>query len=172
VTAEFRRLGKRGAYRLGRLRAQGIRESRPPRPFRPRFTRHRWHRWSTSTWLLGVLAGAVVIAASTTVGWWFVPFVVGLGAGLANRVGGWPWRLAVPAVAVMAATGWAAPLWIGALRGLAYGGVARVIAALTGLPGGAVAGVLLTLLVAVVQAICGYWLGRALTPRLAEDLFR
>jgi hypothetical protein len=172
VTAEFRRLGKRGAYRLGKLRAQGVRETRRPRPFRPRFTRHRWHRWSTSTWLLGLLAGAVVIAASTTVGWWFVPFVVGLGAGLANRVGGWPWRLAVPAVAVMAAAGWAAPLWIGALRGLAYGGVARVIAALTGLPGGAVAGVLLTLLVAVVQAICGYWLGRALTPRLAEDLFR
>jgi hypothetical protein len=172
VTAEFRRLGKRGAYRLGQLRAQGVRESRPPRPFRPRFTRHRWHRWSTSTWLLGLLAGAVIIAAATPVGWWFMPFVVGLAAGFANRVGGWPWRLAVPAVAVMAAVGWAAPLWIGVLRGLPYGGVARVIAALTGLPGGAAAGVIGTLLVAVVQALIGYWLGRALTPRLAEDLFR
>jgi hypothetical protein len=172
VTAEFRRLGKRGAYRLGQLRAQGLRESRPPKLFRPRFTRHRWHRWPTSTWLLSLLAGAVVIAAATKVGWWFAPFVVGLAAGFANRVGGWPWRLAVPAVAVMAAVGWAAPLWIGALRGLPYGGVARVIAGLTGLPGGAAAGVVLTLFVAVLQAITGYWLGRALTPRLAPDLFR
>jgi hypothetical protein len=63
-------------------------------------------------------------------------------------------------------------LWIGVLRGLPYGGVARVIAALTGLPGGAAAGVVLTLLIAVLEAITGYWLGRALTPRLAEDLFR
>jgi hypothetical protein len=172
VTAEFRRLGKRGAYRLGQLRAQGIRESRPPTPFRPRFARHRWHRWSTSSWLLALLAGVVVIAVATAVGWWFMPFVVGVGAGLANRIGGWPWRLAVPAVAVMAAVGWAGPLWIGVLRGLPFGGVARVIAALTGLPGGAAAGVGVTLLIAVAQALTGYWLGRALTPRLAEDLFR
>jgi hypothetical protein len=172
VTAEFRRLGKRGAYRLGKLRAQGIREARQPRQFRPRFARHRWHRWSTSTWLFGMLAGAVVIAATAALGWWFVPFVAGFGAGLANRAGGWPWRLAVPAVAVMAAVGWAAPLWIGVLRGLPYGGVARVIAALTGLPGGAAAGMIVTILIAVVQAIPGYWLGRALTPRLAADLFR
>jgi hypothetical protein len=172
VTAEFRRLGKRGAYRLGQLRAQGVRESRPPKTFRPRFTRHRSHRWSTTTWLLGLLAGAVMIAEATTVGWWFVPFVAGLGAGFANRAGGWPWRVAVPAVAVMAAVGWAAPLWGGVLRGLPYGAVARVIAALTGLPGGAAAGVIVTLLLAVVQALTGYWLGRALTPRLAGDLFR
>ncbi len=172
MTAEFRRLGKRGAYRLGRLRAQGVGESRAPAPFRPRFARHRWRRWSSTTWLLSLLAGAVVIAASTAVGWWFVPFVVGVGAGFANRAGGWPWRVAVPAVAVMAAAGWAAPLWVGVLRGLPYGGVARVIAALTGLPGYPAVGVVLTVLIAAVQAVVGYWLGRALTPRLADDLFR
>jgi hypothetical protein len=172
VTAEFRRLGKPGAYRLGRLRSPGVREQRRPEPFRPRFARHRWRRWSTPTWLLGLLAGSVVIAAATAVGWWFMPFVAGVGAGLANRVGGWPWRVAMPAVAVMAAVGWATPLWLGALRGLPYGGVARVVAALTGLPGDAAAGLVLTLLIAVVQAVTGYWLGRALTPRLADDLFR
>jgi hypothetical protein len=172
VTAEFRRLGKRGAYRLGQLRAQGAGEPRKPAQFRPRFARHRWHRWSTSTWLLALLAGAAVIAAAAAVGWWFVPFVAGVGAGLANRIGGWPSRLAVPAVAVMAALGWAAPLWVGTLRGMPNGGVARVIAALTGLPGDAAAGVVLTLLIAVAQAVTGYWLGRAVTPRLPEDLLR
>ena len=172
MTAEFRRLGKRGAYRLGQLRAQGVGEHRRPRPFRPRFARHRAHRWPVSVWLLGLLAGAVVIAAATWVGWWFVPFAAGLGAGLANRVAGWPARTAVPAVAAMGAVGWAVPLWLGALRGEPYGAVARVIAALAGLPGYAAVGLGLTVLVAVVQAVTGYWLGRALTPSPADDLFR
>jgi hypothetical protein len=172
VTADFRRLGKRGAYRLGQLRAQGIREPRRPRLAKPRFSRHRWYRWLTSTWLLGLLGGAVVIAAATIVGWWFAPFVAGVGAGFANRAGERSWRTALPAVAVMAAVGWAAPLWLGALRGQPYGAVARVIAALTGLPGYTAVGIVLTVLVAVIQALVGYWLGRALTPRLADHLFR
>jgi hypothetical protein len=172
VTAEFRRLGKRGAYRLGQLRAQGVGERRRPTPFQPRFARHRAHQRSTLTWLLYLLAGAVVIAATTAVGWWFVPFAAGVGAGLANRTGGWPSRVAVPAVAAMAAAGGAAPLWLGALRGLPYGAVARVIAALTGLPAAAAVGIALTVAIAVVQAVTGYWLGRALTPRPAADLFR
>jgi hypothetical protein len=172
VTAEFRRLGKRGAYRLGRLRAQGVAEQRQPTPFRPRFTRYRPHRWPASTWLLGLLAGVVAIAETTAVGWWFVPFVAGVGAGLANRAGGWRWRVALPAVVVMAAAGWVAPLWLGALRGQPYGAVARVIAALTGLPAFPVVGIAATVLIAVVQAVVGYWLGRALTPRPVDDLFR
>jgi hypothetical protein len=172
VTAEFRRLGKRGAYRLGQLRAQGIREHRPPRQLRPRFARHRPRRWSTFTWLISLLAGALVIAAAAAVGWWFVPFAAGVAAGFANRAGDWSWRVAVPAVAVMAAVGWAAPLSLGALRGLPYGDVARVIAALTGLPADAVVGLVLTVSIAVVQAVTGYWLGRALTLRPAADPFR
>ncbi|MGH3303788.1 MAG: hypothetical protein ACRDOK_19345 [Streptosporangiaceae bacterium] len=172
MTAEFRRLGKRGAYRLGQLRAQGVGEPRPPKQFRPRFARHRPHQWSTLTCLVFLLGGAVVISAATAVGWWFVPFVAGVGAGLANRAGSWPWRVAVPAIAAMAAAGWAAPLWLGVLRGLPYGPVARVIAALTGLPADAAVGMVLTVAIAVVQAVTGYWLGRALTPRSAPDLFR
>jgi hypothetical protein len=172
VTAEFRRLGKRGAYRLGQLRAQGVGERRPPKQFRPRFARYRPRVWSTTTWLAGLAGGAVVIAAATAVGWWFVPFMAGAGAGFANRAGVWPWRVAVPAVASMAAVGWVAPLVLGALRGLPYGAVARVIAALTGLPADAAMGMVLTVVIAVLQALTGYWLCRALTPRLAEDLFR
>jgi uncharacterized membrane protein YeaQ/YmgE (transglycosylase-associated protein family) len=72
----------------------------------------------------------------------------------------------------MAAVGWAAPLLLGPLRGLPYGAVARVIAALAGLPADAAMGMVLTVVIAVVQALTGYWLGRALTLRSAEDLFR
>ena len=122
-------------------------------------------------WLAGLLTGAVVIAAATIAGWWFVPFVAGLGAGLANRAGNWPVRVAVPAVAAMAAVGWGVPLWHSGRHVGRYAELAR-IAALTGLPRSVAAGLLLTVLVAVVQAVTGYWLGRAVTPRVADDLFR
>jgi hypothetical protein len=172
VTAEFRRLGKRGAYRLGQLRAQGVAGHRPPKQLRPRFGRHRPHHWSTFTWLIGLLAGALVIAGTAAVGWWFVPFIAGVAAGFANRAGDWRWRVAVPAVALMAAAGWAAPLLFGVLRGQPYGAVARVIAALSALPADAAAGLVLTVAIAVVQAITGYWLGRALTLWPARDPLR
>src|SRR4029077_20455000 len=106
------------------------------------------------------------------VGWWFVPFVAGLAAGFTNRAGGWPWRGAVAAVALMAAAGWPVALLFCALRGQPYGGVARVIAALTGLPAGAPAGLLLTVAIATVQVVTGYWLGRALTLRRTAGPFR
>lgn len=169
MTAEFKRLGKRGSYRLGQLRAQGIARHAPPVPFQPRFGRRPDHRWPVSAWLLGLLGGLLVIVAGAVVGWWFVPFVVGVLAGLANRIGGWPARFAVPAVALMAAAGWAAPLWWSVLRGEPYGAVARVIAALLGLPGFAAVGMVVTVLVAVSQALAGYWLGRAITPRPADE---
>lgn len=168
MTAEFRRLGKRGAYRLGQLRAQGVGEHRSPKQYRPRFGRHHPHRWSTLTWLIGVLVGAVVIAAATGLGWWFVPFVIGIAAGVANRSGGWPPRVALPAIVVIAAVGCAAPLWLGVLRGRPSG-AARVIATLIGLPADSAAGLLLTVAIAVLQAVIGYWLGRALTPRPMAD---
>jgi hypothetical protein len=168
VTTEFRRLGKSGAYRLGQLRAQGIKQQQPPTPFRPRFIRPD-HRWPTSTWLLGLLAGGLSIMATALAGLWFIPFLVGVVAGLANWIGAWRTIVAVPAVAVMAAVGWAAPLWFGVLRGQPYGAVARVIAAMLGLGGHAAAGMAVTVLVAVVLALAGYWAGRAVTPRPAED---
>jgi len=168
MTAEFKRLGKRGSYRLGRLRAQGLAERPRPVPFRPRFVRPS-HRWPLSVWLLALAAGGLLIVAGTVVGWWFMPFAVGLLAGLANRIGGWPAHAALPAVAVMAAVGWGAPLWWLILTGQPLGAVARVVAAIAGLPGYAAVGMVVAVLVAVVQAIVGYWLGRALTPRPAED---
>ena len=168
MTADFRRLGKRGSYRLGQLRTQGVPGQQPPVPFRPRFVRP-YHRWPLSAWLLGLLAGVLLIAAGAAIGWWFMPFVVGLLAGLANHVGRWPTRIALPAVAAVCAAGWVAPLWWSVLSGAPYGGVARVIAALLGLPGFAAVGIVLTVLIAVVQGMTAYWLGRALTPLPMED---
>jgi hypothetical protein len=147
MTADFKRLGKRGSYRLGRLRAQGVAHSQPPSPFRPRFTR-RDHRWPVSVWLLGYLAGVLLIIAGAAIGWWFVPFAAGVLAGLVNWIGRWPTRIA--------------------LRGQPYGAQARVIAALLGLPAYSAVGVAVTLLVAAAQAVAGYWLGRALTPLPSE----
>lgn len=168
MTTEFKRLGKRGSYRLGKLRAQGIKVAGPPPPFRPSFARsHR--RGPASAWLLVLLAGALAIWWGAALGWWFLPFATGLAAGLANRIGGWQPRIAVPAVALMAAAGWGIAVWWQvAGHHQADGAVARVIAALGGLPAYAATGVLVTLLVAAVQAVTGYWLGRALTPWPAD----
>ncbi|HEY2504919.1 MAG TPA: hypothetical protein VGI58_00240 [Streptosporangiaceae bacterium] len=166
MTAEFKRLGRRGAYRLGDLRYKAGQEPGGP-AFRPRFTRPD-RSAATSVWLLGLLAGSVVIIAGTALGLWFMPFAVGLLAGVANGVGRWPPRVAMPAVAATATAGWAIPLGWSVLRGAAYGPVAREIAAQVGLPGYAAVGMIAVVLVAVIQALVGYWLGRALAPRPAS----
>jgi hypothetical protein len=161
---DVKRLGKRGSYRLGKLRAQGVGAAAPLSPFRPSFTRPL-HRGPVSLWLLGALAGTAVIAGGAAIGWWFVPFIVGLAAGLANYLGEWRARVLLPAVALVAIIGWAVPLALPALHGVPVGATARVIAALAGLPAHASVTIALTLLIPVIQALAGLWLGRALTPR-------
>jgi hypothetical protein len=165
--ADLKRLGKRGSYRLGRLRAQGIGEALPPAPFRPWFQRPR-HAGIGAAWLLGFFAGIAVIVAGAWFGLWFLPFVVGVVAGLADRFGNWGGRIMLPAVAAMAVVGWAIPLCWSALHGEPLAATARVVAALAGLPPYAALAITLTLLVAVIQAAVGLWLGRALTPRRPE----
>jgi hypothetical protein len=159
---DVKRLGKRGSYRLGRLRVQGTVRAAPPVPLRPRFRRPE-HRGSAFGWVLAVVAGTAVIAGGAAAGLWFVPLVAGVAAGLASR--GWRWRVVVITVSGMALAGWGLPLWWQAWSGAPVGGTARVIAALLGLPPHAAAGVLAALLIAVVQALAGLWLGRALTAR-------
>jgi hypothetical protein len=167
VTAEFKRLGKDRAYRLGRLGTQGVPTTRREAPLRPQFARPD-HRWPIGTWLTGLVAGVLLVIGGAAVGWWFMPFVVGLLAGVANWVGGWPATVAVPAVALAGAVGWAEPLAIAALRGLWDGAGARITAGQAGLPATTAAAVALTIAVAAAQAVVGYWLGRALTPRPAR----
>jgi hypothetical protein len=168
MTSDLKRLGKRGAYRLGQLRVQGVAGDQAPTRFQPRFVRPH-HRWPTSTWLLGLLAGVLLIVGSAVLGWWFMPFAAGVLAGLANRIGRWRARVALPAVAIVAALGWAVPMVWSVLNNQPYAAVARVIAALLGLPANPAVGIAVTLIVAVVQAVIGYWLGRAFTPMPAED---
>ena len=74
-------------------------------------------------------------------------------------------RATLPAVGLVAAAGWGAALaWLALRVGLPEQPVARTIAALGGLPAHAAAGIAVTLLVAVIQAAAGLWLGRALAP--------
>jgi len=170
--AEFRRLGKPGAYRLGLLRKQGIQQRRPPALFRARFARRRDFRWRAQVWLLSLLASIAVIAGATAVGLVFVPLLAGLAAGVANRTGAWPPRVALPAVAATAGLGWILPFALGGAHGNAGGQLARSVGALTGLPAGAAVVAALTMLIAVVQALAGYYLARVITPRLLDDEIR
>lgn len=164
MTSDLKRLGKRGSYRLGRLRAQGIGGPRAPLPLRVSFARPS-HYGPLSLWLLLALAGTAAAWGGAVAGLWFAPFVVGVAAGVANRFGGWRARVTIPVVALMAAVGWGIELAWMELHGLPAKATAHVIAALLGLPPHAAIGIAVTLLIAVVQALVGLWLGRALTPR-------
>jgi hypothetical protein len=114
---------------------------------------------------LACLAGAVIVAAGALAGWWFLPFLAGLAAGLAVRLGRLRLRAALAAAVAVAAAGWGAALaWLALRDGLPEVAVARSIAALAGLPASAAVAIAVTLLVAVVQAAAGLWLGRALAP--------
>ena len=142
-----RKLGKRGSYRLGRLGAPPAPHTPWPSAHYPSFAPRR--RGPAAAWLLACLAGAVIVAAGALAGWWFLPFVAGLAAGLAVRFGRLRLRTALAATVAVVATGWGAALaWL-ALRD----GLPEVAAAIA-----------VTLLVAVVQAAVGLWLGRALAP--------
>jgi hypothetical protein len=128
--------------------------------------RDRYRPVSAWSWLVVVLAGALIIALTAELGWWFVPFLAGLAVGLIAPRQGWRLRHTVPAVLVMTLVGWGVPLyWPAVVQSQPVGATARVIAALAGLPAYAFTGVLVTLLVAVLQAVVGLWLSRALTPR-------
>jgi len=120
----------------------------------------------TLRWVAG-LAALVLIAV--VLGWWFMPFAIGLVAGLLNRIASRRTRVALPAVLAAALVGWGLALgWLGR-HGLPFAAVERVIAAVHGFPHSATAGVTVTLLVAAAQVTAGYWLGRALTPRPLDD---
>ena len=166
--AEVDRMGKRGSYRLGGLGPLSAGPARPSRPLRPSFVRPE-HPGTTAGWILGAVAGTVLIAGGSAIGLWFTPFVVGLAAGLLMRWGGWRLRVSGPAVVIMAAAGWGLALWVPVLRGLPLGATARTIAVTAGLPALAVLVFCAALAVSVVLGLAGLWLGRALTPRPGRD---
>ena len=112
-------------------------------------------------WVACLVLLAVVVAATAWAGAWFVPFIAGVGAGVASL----RWRRMVLLAAAASVAGWAIPLWVQALGGLPVGATARAIAGLGGLPPYAGVTIVLTLLLAALQALAGAWLARALLPR-------
>jgi hypothetical protein len=130
-------------------------------PARPR----SWTRQGRRLRLEYAGVAVAACAAGTYAGFWFVPFVIGIGAGVlsARRV-----RLTVIPAMAGAMAGWAIPLWVLALRGLPVGATARTVAALAGLPPYAGVAVAVTLLLAALQVLAGAWLARAVIPRRRE----
>jgi hypothetical protein len=115
----------------------------------------------------GMLAASGVICSlAAYLGAWWVPFLVGVAAGLLGVTGRFP-RGGVLAALAGAVLGWAVLLWALALAGLPAGATAHVIAALAGLPPYAAVAVAATLLLAALQVLVGAWLARAVTPRKA-----
>src|ERR1700677_197291 len=159
--ADPRRLGKRGAYRLGAEREASAAARRRPGAREPSFGTTR-SRGPLLAWLAACAVTAVILGLGAAFGLWFLPFVAGIAAGA------WRCRVrAALALAVLAViAGWGAALWWPALSGAPSGATARVIAALAGLPPHAAVGVAATLLIGVLQALAALWLTRAVTYRL------
>ncbi|WP_031507102.1 hypothetical protein [Streptomyces megasporus] len=112
-----------------------------------------------------VAGSTAAIALGTLIGAWFMPFLVGAAVGAVGRLrSARLWRGA-SAVALAGALGWALPLGRQALGGAPVGEVARTAAALAGLPPLATVTVSAALLIAVVQALVGFWVGRTVVPR-------
>ncbi len=112
-----------------------------------------------------VLVLALVLCSlGAYLGLWWLPFVVGVAAGLpgvTGRLG----RGAVLAATAGAALGWALSLAAMALASLPVGATARIIAGLAGLPPYAGVTVVVVLLLAALQVLVGAWLARAVSPR-------
>jgi hypothetical protein len=159
--ADPKRLGRRGAYRFGGLRAPERPAKRPPAAHHPSFRRRRSPA-EVAWWLAGYAAAAALLGLGATLGLWFLPFVAGI------VVGAGPWRVrpALGLVALAVAVGWSAAFWWPATSGAPMGPTARTVAALAGLPPYAAVGVASPLLVGVVQVVAGFWLARAVTYRV------
>jgi hypothetical protein len=156
--ADPKRLGRRGAYRLGELRSAAKPPPRLPARHEPSFGSRR-PRGSPVWWLAACAVTAALLGLGAGFGLWFGPFVAGAVAG----AGPWRTRPALGLVVLAVAAGWGAALWWPALSGAPAGATARAVAALAGLPAYAGVGVAGTLLIGIVQAVVAVWLARAVT---------
>ena len=102
---------------------------------------------------VAIVAGWALVVVTQPMGLWWMTVVCGLGLGL--LVPGW--RAGVGALLV-GALGWGIPL-LWESQGAPVGSVADVLGGLLGIPGAAA--VVVTLLVSVVLALAGAWVGIA-----------
>lgn len=120
-----------------------------------------WYRHRRAAALVGGgVLGVLVIAIGASAGIWFLPFVAGLIIGLAAR--NRTLRSVLLTAAAIAVAGWAIPLAWQAAHGEPVVATARIAAALAGLPASAGLVLGVTVLVAVIQALTGVWVGRAI----------
>ncbi|GAB7187002.1 hypothetical protein ATKI12_6833 [Kitasatospora sp. Ki12] len=118
--------------------------------------------------LLAALGGVTValVAAGSLLGLWYLPFPCGLLIGAVTAARGLRARTAVLTGTAAALAGWGVPLLWRAATGEAVAGTARTVAALAGLPAWASLVIAITLLIGLVQALLGVWLGRTATAAL------
>ena len=106
-------------------------------------------------------AGAALIALSTAIHLWPMPFLVALAlAILAIRRRA---RIAVLCATTAAAVGWSLPLIWRGIAGEPVLGTARVTAGLAGLPAIGWLAIVLTILLAVLQALAAVWVTRTVS---------
>jgi hypothetical protein len=117
--------------------------------------------------VLTAVGGAALIWGGALLGIWFGPLIVGVLAGACFR---WARVRLTPALAAAYAAaigGWSVPFVVRAGQGQPVAATAREVAALAGLPAHAAIVIALMLVVAVLQASAGFWVGWA-----TADLFR
>jgi hypothetical protein len=105
-----------------------------------------------------ILLAVDVIIGGAVLGFWFIPFLVGVAMGLTLR---WRRRWIAATATIVAVVGWGIPLAWPALSGMPVTATARTVAALAGLPASAGLMLALTLLLGVIQVLTGAWLARA-----------
>src|SRR5258707_14432513 len=105
---------------LGGLGLPGAGRRDPPPASRLSFAPPQ-HRGSALGWLLAAILGILLLAAGAMLGLWFMPFLLGLAAGVAMRWGEWRLRVTIPAGLIIAAAGGGPALMAPAIPGQPVG---------------------------------------------------
>jgi hypothetical protein len=107
--------------------------------------------------------GAAVVAGGAALGLWYLPFFAGAVAGVVGKRIRSRFIKSTAVLLLLGPLAWASVLLVRALTGDTVGGTAHTVAALAGLPPLAASTIVLTLLIALLQAASGAWLGRVLS---------
>lgn len=114
------------------------------------------------------LAGIAVVWAGAAAGLWFLPFATAVLVAAAAGVAGLRAATTFAAACLIALGGWGFPLAWMSMSGEPVGATALVVASLAGLPAYPATVIALTLMIAVLQALAGAWLGRQVAGLVAS----